>query len=214
MESNLKITPEETLHPYHENEVLQAIYNRRAVRKYKDVPVHLQFVEVILNAGRMAPSAINRQPWKFYVISNPGLIRECSEKIKKAAGKAMLRTGIKQLAKTAIEALHFPKSVGFMTSDDPIFHGAPLVILITGPRDDEWAAVDIGLCSENMMLAAHAIGIASCPVGFARYVEDTGIREKLGISEEEEVVLALVFGYADEIPQAHGRQSDNAVFFH
>ena len=50
------------------NDTLKTIYERRAVRKYKDRPVEKHLVEQLLDAGRMAPSAINRQPWKFYVM--------------------------------------------------------------------------------------------------------------------------------------------------
>ena len=51
------------------------------------------------------------------------------------------------------------------------------------------------------MLAASSLGIASCPIGMARYIKDEkDIIEKLGFDENYELVLALVFGYADEEP--------------
>ena len=45
------------------NEILKTIYSRRAVRSYKDKPVPKELIEQLLDAGRMAPSAINKQPW-------------------------------------------------------------------------------------------------------------------------------------------------------
>ena len=51
------------------NEVLKIIYARRAVRKYNDKPLDRKIIEELLDAGRMAPSAINKQPWKFYILT-------------------------------------------------------------------------------------------------------------------------------------------------
>ena len=47
----------------------EAIYNRRSIRKYIDEPVPRFIIEQILDAGRVAPSAKNRQPWKYLVYS-------------------------------------------------------------------------------------------------------------------------------------------------
>ena len=51
------------------NEVLTTIYDRRAVRKFKDKAVEKTIIEDLIDAGRMAPSAINNQFWKFYVLT-------------------------------------------------------------------------------------------------------------------------------------------------
>ena len=48
------------------NDTIKIIYERRAVRKYKDISVEKNLIEQIIDTGRMAPSAINKQPWKFY----------------------------------------------------------------------------------------------------------------------------------------------------
>ena len=48
-------------------ERIRSIYERRSIRKYQDQSVPRAFIEEILNAGRMAPSAKNRQPWKYVV---------------------------------------------------------------------------------------------------------------------------------------------------
>ena len=45
-----------------------SIYNRRSVRKYLDKNVSKEMIEQIIDAGRMAPSAKNRQPWKYIVL--------------------------------------------------------------------------------------------------------------------------------------------------
>ena len=51
-------------------EVLDAIRTRRSIRKYKSEPIPEEKLRTILEAARLAPSAANRQPWRFIVIQN------------------------------------------------------------------------------------------------------------------------------------------------
>jgi nitroreductase len=52
-------------------DVFSAIKGRRSIRKFKDVPVPAEQLEQVLEAGRLAPSAGNRQPWRFVVVTDP-----------------------------------------------------------------------------------------------------------------------------------------------
>jgi len=97
-------------------------------------------------------------------------------------------------------------------SEDPIFHGAPVVIFITAPRDNEWASLDVGMCAQNMMLAAKAMGIDSCPVGLGKFVEQTEIFKRLEVPASEQVVLSIILGYGDELPEMPERKSNNIRF--
>ena len=81
--------------------------------------------------------------------------------------------------------LDFSHSFDLFKRADPVFYGAPVVIFVTAPRDNEWAALDIGMCSQNMMLAAKSIGLDSCPVGFGKYVEHTKIFSRLQIPSSD-----------------------------
>lgn len=194
------------------SETLKTIYERRAVRKYKDKPVDKEIIEQILDAGRMAPSAINRQPWKFYVITKKETIQSFSKEIAKIAGKEFLKIGLKQILKTAAHLLHFPHDLRFFKGEYFVFHGAPVVIFITAPRDNEWAALDIGMCSQNIMLAAKSLGLDSCPVGLGKYAEHTKNFSQLHILSSEQIYLSIVLGYGSEIPEVPKRTRDNAVY--
>lgn len=195
-----------------ENEIFEIIFERRAVRKYKHTPVSKEIISQIIEAGKMAPSAINKQPWKFYVLTHKEDILEFSKQISKAAAKGILKSGIKEIVKTARDFLHFSHGLDFFKADDPIFHGAPVVIFITSPKDNEWAPLDIGMCSQNMMLAAKSLGLDTCPVGLAKFVENTSIYNKLNIPETDHVNLAIILGYGDEKPEVKERIK-NDVFF-
>jgi len=193
-------------------ETLKTIYERRAVRKYMDKSVDHEIIEKILEAGRMAPSAMNKQPWKFYILTNKETIKSFSKEIAKIALKDFIKAGPKQIIKTVVNLLHFSHGIDLFKSPDPVFHGAPVVIFITAPGDNEWAALDIGMCSQNMMLAAKSLGLDSCPVGFGKYVEQTKIFPKLQVPSSEKVHLAIILGYGNETPEVHERISDNVLF--
>jgi nitroreductase len=178
------------------NETLKTIYERRAVRKYKDKSVDRAIIEQIIDAGRMAPSAMNRQLWKFYVMTDKKQISSLSPVIVKLANKFLDLAHRMDSSKTS----------------DIIFHNAPVVIFITVPGKNEWAAIDVGMCSQNMMLAAKSLGLDTCPIGFVKFLNKAKTDMALGISSSEEIKLALILGYGDEQPEVHERKKDNLKF--
>ncbi|TWF34959.1 nitroreductase [Chitinophaga polysaccharea] len=196
-------------------ETIKTIYARRAVRKYKDKPVDKKLIEQILDAGRMAPSAMNKQPWKFYVLTNKEMIHAASKEIAGVVLKGTLKSGVSGIAgvlKAASGLLHFAHGIDFNTIRDPVFYGAPVVIFLTAPKNNEWASLDIGLCAQNIMLAAKSLGLDTCPVGFGTYVEKTRIFPRLQIPAAEKVKLTIILGYGDESPKVHKRIKDNLLF--
>lgn len=178
------------------NDTLKTMYERRAVRKYKSQSVDKLMIEQIIDAGRMAPSAMNRQEWKFYVLADRKKIEALSPGIIRAAKKF----------------LNWAHGADSSKSSDIIFHGAPTVIFITGPTKSEWAAMDIGMCSQNIMLAAKSLGLDTCPIGLVKFLEKTEKFSSLGIPKSEHIYLAIAVGYGDENPNVHERKKDNLKF--
>src|ERR1022692_2807394 len=115
-------------------ETIRMIYERRAVRKYKDKPVDRKLIGQVIDAGIMAPSAINKQPWKFYVLTDKGTIKSFSKEIAGIAFKGIANSGVKGVIQTASHLLYFAHGFNFQALTDPVFHGAPVVIFITAPR--------------------------------------------------------------------------------
>ena len=181
---------------FNANETLHTIYERRSVRKFKNNPIDKLHIEQLIAAGRMAPSAMNKQSWKFYVLTN-------KEKIKLYSS---------EISNVVKNVLHLTLKTSIDKESDPIFHGAPVVIFITAPKDNEWSSLDIGMCSQNIMLAARSLGYDSCPIGLAKAMDKTKVYGELKIPTSEEIKLALVIGYADEKPEIHKRNTDNIVF--
>src|SRR5512137_319134 len=60
-------------------EMLELILRRQSDRQYSDKPIEAEKLDRIIEAGRMAPSACNAQPWKFVVVTDPSLMQKVSE---------------------------------------------------------------------------------------------------------------------------------------
>jgi nitroreductase len=191
---------------------IKTIYERRAVRKYKELPVSRVIIEKILDAGRMAPSAMNEQPWRFYILTDKVTIKSFSKEIAKIGIRKVIKGGLKQVMQMVAGLLHFSFGSGILKNGDRIFYGAPVVIFISAPRDNEWAALDTGMCAQNMMLAAKSLGLDSCPIGFAKSVEQTNTYSRLQAPPSQQVHLAIIVGYGNETPEVHKRKKDNAFF--
>ena len=167
---------------------------------------------MLLDAGRMAPSAMNRQPWKFYVVTDHKKITAFSKEIAEQAIKQIKHVNLKEAAKMTLSFFHLSTMVNFLKNEDHIFYGAPVVIFITSPKEDEWGALDVGMCAQNIMLAAKSMGLDTCPVGFAKFVTQTKDYYLLNIPDTEQLHLAIIAGYGDEEPDVHERLEDNAAY--
>ncbi len=137
-------------------DVFEAIYRRRAVRDYTNEPVSRDEIEGLLEAAIMAPSAVNAQPWAFVVLQgHEELARYAKEGrdllVKTAGGSDGPKTGFLQMVSA---------------TDFELFHGAPAVIVIYAT--DANSVPECFLAAENLMLAAWAMGLGTCPIGLAR----------------------------------------------
>ena len=132
-----------------------AIVSRREVRDYLAQPLEPEVERRILEAGRVAGSAKNRQPWTFVVIRD--------------------HSAVEQVAESVFE----PQNV----------RGAAFLVAIVMHGG---AGINAGRTAQNMMLAAWAHGVGSCPNGIS---DRGGMARALGLDEEERVVTVLSFGH-------------------
>jgi nitroreductase len=142
--------------------VREAIGGLRVVRRYADRPLDPAHLEAILNAGRRASSSKNRQRWDFVVVTDRDSLRALS-------GVGPYAGHVAQAA--AAVALVFPKPSG------------------EAPHSTAW---DLGLASQNMILAAWELGVGSCPITV--YEPDLA-RSLLGYPADHDCEQLLSFGY-------------------
>lgn len=176
-----------------------AIKNRRSIRNFKEQYLEESILKAILNAGRLAPSAKNRQPWYFVVVQN---------KYKDEIADIMLEYTNKT-SKEDYETKNCKSSVKATAS---VIKEAPVLVLVYKEADSEWNIGDtlsIGACVENMILQATDLGVGSL------WIRDTYCLSKDITNKycrDKEFICSVAFGYSDEAPKARPRKSlDNIV---
>ena len=167
--------------------VFDAISGRRSCRKFYPEAVSEADIEKILEAGNWAPSPANQQPWEFVVITNSGIkekIFAASEICKK---KLFERSGWKWLEKFPIDFVKEAPAI-IAVVGDPKKSGADMFL-------DEGAGRGyLEGCSaavQNMMLAAHALGLGS--LWFSLF-EAAAVRQILGLEAGRDPVALLCLG--------------------
>lgn len=172
---------------------MDIIKKRRSIRVYKNKPLPKDTIDSILEAARYAPSARNLQQLEYKVITNKNLIKKISDRIiaiiKKESPPVQMR-------------------------DRPnLFYDAPLLIIVTGPKENEWTYSDAALAVQNIMLYATSINLGSCFIGMTKFMEkDKELMHELNIADNRKIAAAVICGYADEKPPEKEKRM-NAEFF-
>ncbi len=163
-------------------EVLDAILTRRSIRKFQDRPVSEELVEKLLRTAMHAPSARNSQPWQFVVITDRQILRQAS--------------AINPNAEMAARA--------------------PLAILICAdPRLEKSSGywpVDCAAAAQNMLLAAHGLGLGAVWTGvWPRKERMDGFRRLFDLPEPVIAHSLIVVGYPAEQPPPEDRYRSDRV---
>lgn len=182
------------------------VNKRRSYRKFKDTPVEIEKVINCLNAAFKAPSALNSQPWKFYVATEKKR-DELVQIIKKYP------IYIADLFEYFPE-LKDPEKQRFSQEFAENLGNAPVVIVMTMPETTnntikKYQLIACGAAIENFYLAATAQGLATVCLTSAAFVEDE-ILKYLGVTGEE-VVTVLPLGYP-EGPALPSTRKNKSVF--
>jgi nitroreductase len=169
------------------NEVL---FGRRSLREYMSQPVDEQTIRRLIEAGIHAPNAVNQQPWTFTVVRDQGVL----DRLSRDAKAHMLANMPK-----SEHSGHFQSLLG-----DPnfqIFYHAPVLILISATQQGPWIVEDCALAAENMMLAAYAVGLGTCWIGFAQSFLNTPEGKKLlGLPAAAVPIAPIIVGRPKSIP--------------
>ncbi len=170
-------------------DIIEIIKTRRSIRNYKEDPVPDEEIKFLIDCARYAPSGMNMQPWSFLVIKNKEVIQKLSENGKKAM--------IPLAEQMVDDPRKAPGFISFLkTKGTSLFYNAPLLVIILGNKKSLTADWDCAMAAQNMMLAAHSIGIGSCWIGFAMpALMDEKILKELGAPSGYKAVAPLIFGY-------------------
>ncbi|MBQ7292947.1 MAG: nitroreductase [Clostridia bacterium] len=169
------------------NEVIKAIKERRSVKSYKPDAVPTELLYAILEAGTYAPTGRNMQ--------SPIIIAVTDKAVRD------------RLARLNAEV---------MGMDGDPFYGAPAVLVVLADRSRSTYLYDGSLVMENLMLAAHSLGLGSCWIHRAKEVFDSPegreILASLGVEGDFEGIGNCIIGYADKAPAERKPRKENYVY--
>jgi len=156
---------------------IEAIFTRRSVRSYKADPIPLDMIHKILEAGRASPSGGNAQAWSFLLVQSS----------RRLAYLRSLAPGI----------IGNPTIVLVICQDDE------RIAQFGGKSGEKSAWMDIGCATENILLAAHDLGVGACPIGS---FHSAGVAFLLNLPRNIKPVLMLAMGYPEQKPSPPSRR--------
>lgn len=157
---------------------LELIQKRQSDRQYSNKPIDREKINSCLEAGRLAPSASNSQPWTFIVVDDD----ELKDKVAK-------------------------NTFGPLKSFNKFVPQAPVIIAIVMEKSKltaefggrikkkEYALIDIGIAAEHICLRAAELGIGSCMLGWFNEKE---VKKLLAVPEKKSIPLLITLGYTPE----------------
>jgi nitroreductase len=190
------------------------LLGRRSIRKFTDQEVDVEDIKEIIDCARYAPSDTNSQTWQFIAVMNKDKIKEIEqltwEQLHRKAAEAEEK-GLTREARLLTKSFG-PYATAF--SDAPV-----LIICMATPyaskfrdkifdpiglvEDEVWAEEGIKsscLASQNLMLAAHVRGLATCPMTGPVLLAQEQLRAYLDIPAESQINMVISLGYPAEHP--------------
>lgn len=174
--------------------VAEAIRNRRAVRSYTSATVDRSTILALLEAAVLAPTAMHEEPWSFAVIQSAETLRRLSDRAK-ALWKREATAHEQALDAVARER---NRHLGELLSDPGfnIFYDAGTLVVICARPASHFVDADCWLAAENLMLLACALGLGTCPIGFAIPALNTPeVKSELGIPPDHKAVAPVIVGF-------------------
>ncbi|MBA7634185.1 5,6-dimethylbenzimidazole synthase [subsurface metagenome] len=182
-------------------EAIEAIKTRRSIRRFKATPVEDKIIELVLDAARWAPSWKNSQCWRFIVVKDIGIKNK--------------------LADTLIAG----STVGTTNPSDGAVRNAPVVIVacaelgksgysggkLATDKGEWWYMFDVALATENLMLAAHSLGLGTVAAGLFDAKRAADILE---VPQGFCVVLMLPLGYPAKEPRPIPKKELSEIVFY
>lgn len=166
--------------------LLNAMRFRRSIRHFTGEKATRQELELLLEAGRCAPTSSNSQSIRFTVLD------EEFESLRPRIWKAFARISEEKGRKLLLR--RYEKYLAHPDQPDTLFYGGNQMIVVTSER-----SVDGGLALANMELMAHALGLGALYCGFAtRAIDsDPALREYFGLTEKRTIDSCLIVGRTD-----------------
>jgi nitroreductase len=179
----------------------EIVRNRRSTRRFKEEPVPPESLSRILDAGRWAPSGGNIQPWRFVVITDKDIKGKIAEVCTKSSSEAW--RSFSKAMEGYLEKRGATPSKLYM-KEIPVLVAVCYQVPERQSRDVALASAWVAI--ENMLLAATAEGLASCPYTTYDSKEETALKELLQVPQQYHIAAILQLGYGSAQPPPPSRK--------
>ena len=191
------------------NEVLENMMTRRTIRRFREEQISEEELQAVLDAGMYAPSAGGRQGVLFVVSQN----REMNEKLGRIKRN-------NSTVKMSTDNVYISKEQPSIADDPNIFNAfydAPTVITLFVPKNFLFGPYDASAAAENMLLAAHSIGLGGCYIGSAweSFADPYGqeVLREWNIRTDYFAALHVLLGFPkdEQAPKAKARKDGRII---
>jgi len=207
-----------SLAPPGESEIAQLVRlmaSRRSCRSFTAKPVERAVLEDLVRIGVTAPSGTNSQTWTFTILPTREAVIALGDRValffgrvNRQAENTLLRTLLRLIGKPELDDYYrdYHQSVTEALAEranggaDRLFHGATAAIVVGSGPGGSTPKEDALLATENILLAAHGMGLGTCLIGFAvvPLVKDIRVKRSLGIPDGEKVQAVIALGHPGE----------------
>ncbi len=189
-------------------DVIENILTRRSIRKYTAQQISDKDLNIILEAGKYAPSGGNSQSWHFTVLQNKERLLQLNEHMKSAFENLEVDENTYKSLRSGKEASK-NKSYSF-------YYNAPTLIIVSNIASYPNAMADCACAIENMLLTSHYLNLGSCWINQVSWFDNNkNVRNfltGLGIPENNKVCGSLCVGYRDGgMPDAQKRKENTVT---
>lgn len=161
-------------------DLFEAIYTRRSIRKFTSEPVAREQLMEIIKAGCWAPSGMNNQPWRFAIVQSEPMRRQLAKHTK---------------YRVVIERA--PVCIAVFVDKRAMYHEV---------KDHQ----SIGACIQNMLLAAHGLGLGAVWLGEI-LKEAEQVRELLGQTTDLELMAVVAIGHPVSLSHSSTRKDPSEM---
>jgi len=199
-------------------QLVRLMLSRRSCRNYTNRALDPQLLEDLVRIGTTAPSGTNSQAWTFTILPQRSAVESLGNlvgayfaKLNRRAANPLLRSLLRLLGRPALAKYYhrYHQSIAQGLREweeqghDRLFHGAPTAIIVGSRPGASCPKEDALLATQNILLAAHTLGLGSCLIGFAvaAMAKDPNIQQAMGIPTDEGIHAVIALGYPAEVYQ-------------
>ncbi len=162
----------------------EAIFSRRSIRKFKEKAISKEQIQLLLKAAMQAPSAVNKQPWHFVVLTERKLMSAVTEFHQHA------------------QMLHQAAAAILVVADPELAH------------DEGYWQQDCAAATQNILLAAHDLGLGAVWLGiYPREQRIIGLRNILNIPNALIPFSLVALGYPNEQKEKVNRFTNEKIHY-